>query len=106
METKTPPQGQVAFLFPVPGTGLVSSAKWSESSQQLPSFQTIFERFAWAIKHMNLGQLYMALLLVRVTGRTKDVGIVQEGRGPEPSGYHQPSHEKSERMGRRSPAGG
>lgn len=32
----------------------------------LPSFQAIFERFTRAFKHMNLGQLYMALLLVRL----------------------------------------
>jgi serine phosphatase RsbU (regulator of sigma subunit) len=36
----------------------------------LSSFQTIFERFTRAIKCMNLGQLYMALLLVRVKDHT------------------------------------
>jgi serine phosphatase RsbU (regulator of sigma subunit) len=36
----------------------------------LSSFQAIFERFTRAIKHMNLGQLYMALLLVRVKDHT------------------------------------
>jgi serine phosphatase RsbU (regulator of sigma subunit) len=36
----------------------------------LSSFQTIFERFTRAFKLMNLGQLYMALLLVRLKDRT------------------------------------
>lgn len=36
----------------------------------LSSFQTIFERFTRAFKLMNLGQLYMALLLVRLRDHT------------------------------------
>ena len=36
----------------------------------LSSFQTIFERFTRAFKLMNLGQLYMALLLVRLKDHT------------------------------------
>jgi serine phosphatase RsbU (regulator of sigma subunit) len=36
----------------------------------LSSFQAIFERFTKAFKHMNLGQLYMALLLVRLKDHT------------------------------------
>ncbi len=36
----------------------------------LSSFQTIFERFTRAFKRMNLGQLYMALLLLRVKDHT------------------------------------
>jgi serine phosphatase RsbU (regulator of sigma subunit) len=46
----------------------------------LPSFQTIFERFTRAIKCMNLGQLYMALLLVRV----KDYTLTASSAGMPP----------------------
>ena len=46
----------------------------------LSSFQAIFERFTRAFKNMNLGQLYMALLLVRL----KDHEITASSAGMPP----------------------
>jgi serine phosphatase RsbU (regulator of sigma subunit) len=46
----------------------------------LSSFQTIFERFTRAFKLMNLGQLYMALLLVRLKDHT--ISASSAGRPP------------------------